>query len=112
MGVSVFVALALKLVPFALMATAAADRYLIVVAVASDVLGIAWVLMAAMSLLHIKPQFANSPCGANQNSMTEIVPAVEAVPSTKSMTSTKACHLKQSNHGQKGEARAGKGVIV
>jgi len=82
MMVSVVVALGLKLVPFALMATAAADRYLIVVAVASDVLGIAWVLLSAMSLLHLKPQYANSPCGANQTATTEIVPAVEAVPRT------------------------------
>jgi hypothetical protein len=84
MMVSVAVALALKLVPFGLMAAATADRYLIVVAVSSDVLGIAWVLMSAMSLLHIKPRFANSPCGANKAGTTEIVPATtEIVPAVE-----------------------------
>ena len=79
MGISVGVALALKLVPFFLMASTAADTYLIVVAVASDVLGIAWVLLAATSLLHMKPQFARSPCGADQVAVTEIVPVAEGL---------------------------------
>ena len=77
MMVSVAVALVLKLAPFAFMAAAGADRYLIVVAVASDVLGIAWVLLAAMSLLHIKPRYAASPCGANDTVNTELTPAKE-----------------------------------
>jgi hypothetical protein len=81
MMVSVAVALGLKLVPFALIATATADQYLIVVAVTSDVLGIIWVLLSAMSMLHIKPHFASLPCGADQDGTTEIVPATtEDVP--------------------------------
>ena len=64
LAASVCAALALKLLPFVLIFAGSPDfrGYLIAAAVGSDVVGIAIVLAAATSLLHLRPRFARSPC--------------------------------------------------
>ena len=47
-----------------------AEGYLIAAAVGSDVLGIAIVLVAAMSLLRLRPRFSATMCNNNENSMS------------------------------------------
>mmetsp|Transcript_27241 Transcript_27241/g.86558 ORF Transcript_27241/g.86558 Transcript_27241/m.86558 type:complete len:156 (+) Transcript_27241:197-664(+) len=66
-------ALALKIVPLVLMFAAphgTAEEFLIAVAVGSDVLGIAIVLGAATTLLHLPSRFASTPCGGTDVMLT------------------------------------------
>ena len=66
--ISISVALLLKLLPLVLIFAIDAEGFLIATAVGSDVVGIIFVLCMAMSLLHMKPRFANTPCGAASTS--------------------------------------------
>merc|ERR1711865_798162 len=68
--ISISVALLLKLLPLVLIFAIDAEGFLIATAVGSDVVGIIFVLCMAMSLLHMKPRFANTPCGAATTSAT------------------------------------------
>ena len=73
--VSVSLALSLKAAPLALMFAApegTADDFLIAVAVGTDVLGIALVLLAAMSLLRLPSKFASTPCGGTDVTLAVI----------------------------------------
>jgi Cd2+/Zn2+-exporting ATPase len=66
---AVTAALGLKLAPLVLMFAAphgTAEDFLIAVAVGSDVLGIAIVLAAAMTLLRLPARFASTPCGGTE----------------------------------------------
>ena len=54
------VALLLKLLPLVVMFATNAEGFLIACAVASDVVGILFVLLAAISLLHIQPKFSSA----------------------------------------------------
>jgi len=68
---SVALALLLKLLPLVLIFALPdeAEGFLVAAAVGSDLLGIALVLLLAMSLLRAKPKFATTPCGNSDNSM-------------------------------------------
>ena len=69
--VSLGVALLLKLLPLILIFTlpAEAESFLIAAAVGSDLLGIVFVLCAAMSLLGARARFATTPCSNSDNSL-------------------------------------------
>lgn len=62
---SVAVALALKIVPLAVMFAVDGHGFLTATAVGSDVLGIVFVLSQAAALLGIRPTFAASACSVN-----------------------------------------------
>ena len=64
--VSVTVALLLKIAPIVAMFVASAENYLIALAVGSDAAGIAFVMVAAMRLIGLKPAFAATPCSSNE----------------------------------------------
>jgi len=68
LATSIVVVLLLKLLPIVIMFSTESHGYLVVTAVGSDVVGIIFVLCMAMSLLHMKPRFANTPCGAASTS--------------------------------------------
>ena len=69
--VSLGVALLLKLLPLILIFTlpAEAESFLIAAAVGSDLLGIVFVLCAAMSMLGARARFATTPCSNSDNSL-------------------------------------------
>ena len=54
-----------------------ADDFLIAAAVGSDVLGVALVLLAAMSLLHLPAKFAATPCGGTDLTLALTDVAIE-----------------------------------
>ena len=79
---SVAVALLLKLLPLVLIFTlpSSADAVLVAAAVGSDLLGIALVLLGAISLLGARPRFATTPCGNSQTSMEGPTVVTSVVP--------------------------------
>jgi len=79
---SVAVALLLKLLPLVLIFTlpGSAEGVLVAAAVGSDLLGIALVLLGAISLLGARPRFATTPCGNSKNSMEGPAVVTSVVP--------------------------------
>lgn len=69
MNRSIAVALALKLVPLAIVFSVQGHGFLTATAVGSDVLGIVFVLWQAVALLKIKPKFAATACSANEDDL-------------------------------------------
>ena len=63
---SLIVSIGFKLVPLVIMFVPAAEEYLLVAAVASDVAGIGYVLISAMALLRMRSRFAKVPCTNNR----------------------------------------------
>ena len=76
LALGVSVALLLKLLPLVVMFATNAEGFLIACAVASDVVGIIFVLLAAISLLHIKPKFSSAArdmaCDTDKEAAPEI----------------------------------------
>ena len=93
-----------KLAPLVLMFFPTAGDYLLVAAVASDVAGILFVLLAALHLLRMKPKFWTGPCSNNEGQVAEGEDAGGPADGTKGQAGGKAA-------GKAGGKAEGKGEI-